>query len=145
MEFYEVTMKHLNEMAALYADAFNAPPWNDKWTVKTAKKRLHQMIHCKGAFGLVVYQNERLSGLIIGGEEQFYDGVMFPIKEFCVDRKPRGQGIGTSMFTEFEKRLKEKGIREMILFTSRGDSTEGFYHHRGFHSIDNMVMMGKEL
>ncbi|MCL1632814.1 GNAT family N-acetyltransferase [Sporolactobacillus sp. CPB3-1] len=81
----------------------------------------------------------------MGGEEQFYDGVLFMIKEFCVDRELRHAGIGTSLLNECEKRLKEKGIKDIILFTSRNDGTEGFYQRRGFHSIDGMVMMGKEL
>jgi ribosomal protein S18 acetylase RimI-like enzyme len=69
------------------------------------------MIHCEGSFGLVAYQNGKLSGLILGGEEQFYDGGMFTIKEFCVDRELRHTGVGTSLLNACEKRLKEKGIR----------------------------------
>ncbi|SFG16842.1 GNAT family N-acetyltransferase [Sporolactobacillus nakayamae] len=145
MNYYELTTEHLDDMARLYVDAFNAPPWNDEWTVETARKRLHQMIHCEGSFGLVAYQNGKLSGLILGGKEQFYDGVMFTIKEFCVDQALHHTGIGTSLLNACEKRLNEKGIKTIILVTSRNDGTEGFYRRRGFHSIDGMVMMGKEL
>ncbi|MDD6793841.1 MAG: hypothetical protein PUE01_00265 [Clostridiaceae bacterium] len=41
--------------------------------------------------------------------------------------------------------LKNKGINEIVLFTSREDETEGFYHKRGLKSYNSMVMMGKEL
>jgi hypothetical protein len=41
--------------------------------------------------------------------------------------------------------FKGKGNKDIILFTARNDGTEVFYQRRGFHSLDDMVMMGKEL
>ncbi|MCO7124463.1 hypothetical protein NIE88_01545 [Sporolactobacillus shoreicorticis] len=92
MTIHELGMSHLDDMARLYVDAFNAPPWNDQWTVETARKRLHQMIQCEDSFGLVAYKKR--SGLTLGAEEQFYDRAMFTIKEFCVDRELRHTGLG---------------------------------------------------
>lgn len=53
--------------------------------------------------------------MILGSEEQFFDGVTFNIKEFCVNNKMRNRGIGTKIFEEFEKQLKEKQIKLKIL------------------------------
>lgn len=52
--------------------------------------------------------------------EQMFNGVMFDIKEFRVKNGMRGQGIGTEVYREFEKRLKERNVREIILLTSKG-------------------------
>lgn len=145
MKFKEITVSDIDELAKMYMDTFNAPPWNDSWTVETASKRLWQMIHCAGFYGIVAYDDTALLGMILGSEEQFYDGVMFNIKEFCVKIDMRNQGIGSRIFAEFESRLRSKGIGEIVLFTSRTDGTAGFYQKRGLEPYNSMVMMGKKL
>lgn len=145
MRFKKIDLFSIKDLAAIYVETFNAPPWNDEWTIETASKRLHQMVNCEGFYGIMAYQDEELCGMILGSEEQFYNGVMFNIKEFCVKNEMRSRGIGTKILVEFEKQLKEKQILEIILFTSRDDGTERFYQKRGLESYNGMVMMGKQL
>ena len=106
--YKEVEKSDLDEMAMLYVETFNSEPWNDKWTIDTAKKRLHQMINTEDFLGLSAYKDGLLCGVILGNMEQFYDGIMFNIKEFWVKNGMRGSGIGTEIFEEFEHRLIEK-------------------------------------
>lgn len=145
LNYEEVTLNHLNELAASYIETFNAEPWNDRWTSDTAKRRLYQIINTEDFYGLCAYENEMICGAIIGCMEQFYNGIMFNIKEFWVKNGNRGKGIGTQIYTEFEKRLKLKGINEIILFTSKGDFTEHFYHKQSFASKPDMVFMRKHI
>lgn len=145
MKFEEITLKDINELAKIYVDTFNSSPWNDEWSIETASKRLKQMINCEGFYGIMAYEEGILCGMILGSEEQFYNGIMFNIKEFCVKNELRNKGIGSKILIEFEKRLKNKDITEVVLFTSRDDGTEGFYQRRGLKSYNSMVMMGKEL
>lgn len=145
MKFEEITLLDINELSNMYVETFNSPPWNDEWSIETASKRLHQMINCEDFYGIKAYQEEILCGMILGSQEQFYNGIMFNIKEFCVKNEMRNKGIGTKILSEFEKQLRKKGIVEIVLFTSRNDGTEGFYQKRGLKSYNSMVMMGKEL
>lgn len=102
-------------------------------------------MNCEGTYGLIAYEDDLICGMILGCEEQFYNGTMFNIKEFCVRNDLRNKGVGTKILEEFEKCLRDKGIREIILFTSRDDGTELFYRKRGLQSYNGMVMMDKEL
>lgn len=145
MEYKEIKIEDIMDLVELYVETFNAPPWNDKWTIETASKRLESIIKSEGFYGFMAFQNETLCGLILGNEEQFFDGMLFNIKEFCVNNQLRGQGIGSQICIEFEKRLQLKGIKEIILWTSRNAQTEGFYQKQGFISDNKMVMMGKKL
>ncbi len=145
MPYKEIQKEDIAELARLYVEAFNSPPWNDKWTEETASNRLMQMLNCDGFFGLAYCEKDTIQGLILGNHEYFYDGMHFYIKEFCVDIKLRHSGIGSALLEEFNQRLKAKGIDEIILFTSKTDGTEGFYHKRGLKSYHSMVMMGKVL
>lgn len=145
LRYKEITLEDLPELAQLYIETFNSEPWNDMWTIDTATKRLKQMINTEDSYGLCVYQDEILCGAVLGCMEQFYDGIMFNLKEFWVKNGMRGCGIGSEIFAEMEKRLKEKQVKEVILFTSKGDFTEHFYHKQDMKSNIEMVFMSKSI
>ena len=136
---------HLKEISEMYVEAFNAPPWNDKWTTDLVAKRLSQMINCEGSYGLLCFEDNALCGMILGNHEVFFDCMHFNIKEFCVRLNLRGKGIGSALLKEFENHLLERGIDETYLFTSKTDETEMFYQNRGYESWNSIVMMGKRL
>ncbi|MFD3156319.1 GNAT family N-acetyltransferase [Haloimpatiens sp. FM7330] len=145
MVYEDLQEKHILKLGKLYMDAFSSPPWNEKWTLELVSKRLLQMVHCEGFYGLVCYENNEIIGMILGNHEYFYTGMQFIIKEFCIDSRLHGKGVGSALLDEFLLRLKNKGIDEVILNTLRSNETEGFYNNRGFRSLNNMVVMGKQL
>lgn len=144
MRFERLEKKNIGEIANIYMKAFNAPPWNDKWTVETASKRLLQMLSHEASYGLVAYEEDNLVGMILGYEEQYYDGIKFEIKEFCTDPTLSGGGRGTKLLNEFERHLYEKGINDIILLTCRAEATQGYYQRRGYKDYEDMVLMGKK-
>lgn len=145
MKFEELEKKHVEEISKMYVKSFNMPPWNEEWTVETASKRILQIMSCDASYGLAVYEDSQIVGMILGYEEQFYNGILFQIKEFCVDINKRKGGLGTEILKEFEKRVKQRGADGIILYTSRDDSTEGFYRRRGLYYCEDIIMMSKRL
>ncbi len=142
MEYREITPDDVPKLAKIYMDTFNAEPWFDKWTEKTAGKRLAQLLSHEGSDGLVSVENEAITGMILGEEEQYFDGVIFTIKEFCVKNNLRGKGIGKALLAEFENRLRAKGIRSVLLFTAPED--KAFYQKRGYAETE-LLALEKEL
>lgn len=145
IEYKEMTPEHIEEMADLFVEAFNAEPWREEWTKDTASKRLQQMINVEDFYGLCAYAEEEMCGMILGCMEQYYDGIVFQIREFCVKNTQRGQGTGGRIYQEFEKRLKTMGITEINLVTTRGQYTEHFYHKQGIEGYAEMLVMRKKL
>ena len=45
--------EHVNECASLLVATFNAEPWNDDWTLDTAKKEIRWTMGVPGFVGLV--------------------------------------------------------------------------------------------
>ena len=80
LEFDDIIESDIPELASIYVETFNSPPWNDEWTIETASKRLGQMIHCEGFYGLKVYKDTILCGLILGNEEQYFRNNFIYIK-----------------------------------------------------------------
>ena len=145
LHYEEITLEYLDELAELYVETFNSEPWNDEWTVDTAKKRLHQIINTEDSYGICVYCDGIMCGGILGCVEQFYNAQMFNLKEFWVKNVMRGQGIGSRAFSELESRLREKQIGEIFLFTSKGDFTEHFYEKQNVKTNTNLIIMEKQL
>lgn len=145
LRYQEITESHLDELAQLYVDTFNAAPWNDEWTFETARKRLQQLLHSEDSFGLCVYQGGQLCGAVLGVLEQYFDGPMYNLHEYWVKNEMRGKGIGSKLFAETEKRLLERGVKNIILFTAKGDATEHFYHKQGMGTDPDMVFMSKRI
>ena len=143
--YEEMTENHLNELAQLYVETFNAAPWNDEWTFETARKRLQQLLHSEEPFGLCVYHGGQLCGAVLGVLEQYFDGPMYNLHEYWVKNEMRGKGIGSKLFAETEKRLLERGVKNIILITAKGDATEHFYHKQGMGTDPDMVFMTKRI
>lgn len=145
MNYREITYQDLSEMTELYIASFNAAPWHDHWTAETAGKRLRQMMQRASSYGLLAYDELGLCGLVLGDEEQFYDGTQFQIREFCINNMRRGQGLGSTLYRELERRLLEQGVLEIVLYTLHHPATEGFYQHMGFATSADIVFMSKKL
>ena len=143
LTYKEIEREDLPLLAAMYVETFNAPPWNDAWTEETAGKRLRQMAESETFYGICAFEENVLCGMVLGVSEQFYDGVLFEIKEFCVRNASRGNGLGSAIYHEFEGRLQEKGINKIQLMTLRGNATEHFYEKNGFETDKDLIFMKK--
>ena len=145
LTYKKMEVSDISQMTRLYIETFNAPPWNDNWTEETASRRLHQMIHAEDFYGLCAYREGELCGLILGVMEQFYDGMHFLLREFCVSNRRRGGGLGTEIYRQFEAELARLGVGEITLSTLRGRQTEHFYQKLGFQNDETLVFMKKTI
>ena len=64
MDYREIVIGDVADLAKIYAETFNSDPWYDKWTHETAEKRLSQMISNGGFFGILSYNEEGITGMI---------------------------------------------------------------------------------
>lgn len=145
IKYDEITKDDITEISKMYVESFNAEPWNDKWTEEVASKRLLKMLSYDGAYGIVCRENDNIVGMILGHDEYYYNGLHFEIKEFCTRRDIQGKGIGKKLLKYFENKLKDKGIDNIFLLTCANDRTEGFYKKNQYKTLDNMIMMSKEI
>lgn len=145
MQYKKLTEDDIPKLIPLYIESFNAAPWQDQWTAETAGKRLRQMLRRESAYGLVAYDEQGIRGMVMGDEEQFYYGPQFQIREFCVDNNRRGQGLGTAIYQELERRLQQRGICEIVLYTLHHPAAEGFYQRLGLETSQDIVFMSKKL
>ena len=148
---YEIlTRDHIPKLAEFYMKTYNSPPWNEKWTIEAATKRLDELINCRNSYGLAAFdENENIVGMVAGISEgsstSYYTLRQFYVRDFFVVTSTQGKGIGSTLMAELELHLKEMGISRTYLITSNANGTDAFYLKQGYTNINGLVLMGKDL
>ena len=138
--FRNFTMWDFDGCAKLYIQAFNAPPWNDRWTVAAATKRLKDLFHTPGFIGLVAEQGQAV-GMVLGHIEQWFDGPVFYLREICVEPSRQGQGVGKALMRELTASLETMGVKKVYLLTNRNNPSETFFAAHGIKATRGIIMM----
>ena len=86
-----------------------------------------------------------MCGAVLGVLEQYFDGPMYNLHEYWVKNEMREKGIGAKLFAEMDRCLRERGVKNIILITAKGDATEHFYHKQGMRTDPDMVFMAKRI
>ncbi|WBW95291.1 GNAT family N-acetyltransferase [Oceanirhabdus sp. W0125-5] len=137
--------EHISKCSELYMRVFNAEPWNDKWTLDTAYKRLNDIYIAPNFEGTLYMEDGEIKGAIFGNYEQFFDGIHYNLREMFIDNELQGKGIGSKLLNQLEEHLRTIGVTTIILFTSKGNKTSKFYLKNNFSEWDSMAMMGKDI
>lgn len=145
MKYEKIEMKDINKLSDIFMNAFNSSPWNEEWTHENSSEHLSMMIECSNYYGMVSRDDGDIVAFIIGHYQSFYTGLQFIIDDFCTDVNKHGKGYGKTLLDEFSESLKEKGVKKIILNTLNTDRTEGFYNNRGYETLDDMIVMEKNL
>lgn len=141
----KIKNEHLIQCSELFTKVFNNKPWNDKWTLETANKRLNDIFVAPNFEGVVYIEEDEIKGAIFGNYEQYYDGIHYNLKELFISNEIQGTGIGRKLIAELEGRLKEIGVTAILLFTSKGNGTNNFYLKNNFTELSEMAIMGKQI
>jgi GNAT superfamily N-acetyltransferase len=134
---------HLDECTRVLVSAFNSEPWNDTWTLETARQELAWTMGVPGFAGLVSLEGQVLA-FATGWREPDDRREVFFLKTFCVSPNAQGTGVGGRLLARLEEYLGESGVNTMYLVTHRGTPAEGFYRKHGYTVNPEDVVMTRE-
>lgn len=90
---------------------------------------------------LVAEEDQKLIGTVIGG----YDGRRGMVYHLAVNQINRGQGVGSALLAEVEKRLVLKGCRKCyLLVTSDNEHAIHFYEKKEWVEMKSDLIFAKE-
>ncbi len=140
----EFEADHLDDCARLFMTAFNAEPWNDNYTLDTAKKQLDWHLRVPGCVGLVTIQ-DGIVAFALGYREPTDVGDVFHLSIFCVRPDVQRTGVGTRLLHTLEDRLRETRVKTVYLGTNKGTPAEAFYRKHGYKVSDEEIEMSHDL
>ena len=117
--------------AEVFVDVFNAEPWNDRWTIDTATRRLSDLRSVPGFEGAALLVDGTLTAFAGGYRQRWWDGSdHFYIAEMAVRRTDQRSGYGTRLLSTFLDGLA--GVTQDYLLTVTDAPAALFYRRAGF-------------
>jgi len=135
--------EYLEECAHLFISTFNAEPWNENWTLQTAKKKLAWSIGVPGFVGFVSL-HDGVVGFAAGYCQQEDKGEVFYLSILCVGPDVQGTGVGSRLSGHLEEELAKDGVNKVYLITHKGTPAEAFYRKNGYRASDEDIVMTRE-
>jgi len=129
----------LEQCAAIFAEAYKGEPWNDNWTIETARAILSCYYRTPNFMGWLAIANGIAVGCCIGNIEPYYSGNNFILKELFVSVRSQKTGIGQKLLTVMKRDTALNGVKLIFLFT-RKVITE-FYEKSDFAVMTEMCTM----
>ena len=142
IETFEID--HLDDCAHLFMTAFNAEPWNDSYTLDTAKKQLAWHLEVPGCVGLVTV-SDGIVAFAVGYREPTDVGDVFHLSIFCVRPDAQRTGVGSRLLNRLAERLGKSGVNSIYLGTNKGTPAEAFYRKHGYKVSDEEIEMSHDL
>jgi len=131
----------LEACADILVQAYNAAPWNDRWTKGKALEKLSCFYQSPKFIGWTASLDGHVIGCCVGNIEPYYSGDYFYLKEMFVYPHVQAKGIGAALMQVVKTELESLGIGSVILFTSKDFFPFDFYLKSGFQEMDGMRMM----
>lgn len=131
----------LKKCAALLAEAYNAPPWQDNWTEEKAFEKLNFYFNSPNFYGLMAFQGDKIAGGCVGNIEPYFTGNYFFLKDMFVSVGSQRQGVGSRLIMALREYLDSSGVNTIILFTSNQHFTYDFYMKNDFKIMEGICMM----
>ena len=137
MEIRKISKSDLEELAKLMVDVYNAPPWNDKWTVETALESLNDISDFSKFFGNVIVDGNKIIGAIIGHIRRYSSESTFYIDEFFIAEEYRGTGLAKELYQTSIKELQQRGISGAFFTTLKNSRAYNFYVKQGAWDLED--------
>jgi len=124
----------------VFVEAFNAEPWNDRWTIDSATCRLRDLQATPGFEGAALVIDGVLTAFVGGYRQRWWDNSdHFCIAEMAVRRHAQRSGQGTGLLRAFLAELND--VSRFYLHTAVDGPAADFYRTLGFRSARRQHVM----
>ncbi|AOR23034.1 GNAT family N-acetyltransferase [Clostridium taeniosporum] len=144
MEILKINESDIKECAKIFIEAFNEEPWNDKWTIENAYRRLQDIYKSPNFVGIKYVENNKIYGALFGNCEEWFKGRHFNIKEVFVSKKIQGKSIGSKLIEGIQNEVKNLGVDFMFLST-QSNNLKKFYLKHNFEETNSLCIMSKKI
>ena len=143
---HDFNAAYLNECAGIYHSMFTSGEWNFNWlTIENTKRYFNDLCGAPRFKGFIYLVDNKLTGACFGDVSDYFSTAQYTIKEIFIDQHVQGKGLGSAFLADIENNLRDNGINNIILSTSRGIKAFDFYKKNGFIENPDTVFLVKFL
>lgn len=142
MDYQKLTTAHLDSVVRRYVDYYNRCE-GGCWTCEKAYKRIRQVLTMEGSECVVQYENDVMTGFLMGYYKEFDDLKAYFLEEIVIFEGHQNRGCGAALLKELEKMVRANGAEHIELLSVNDEHHAHFYQKLGFFAASNLTMMGK--
>ncbi len=142
INYDKLTEGNIGEVVRKYVHYYNHQE-EGCWTYEKAYKRIHQVMIIEDAECMVQYENDNMTGFVMGFYKEFDDLKAYFLEEIVIFSKYQNYGYGTLLLQELECCVRQNGVEHIELISVNDAHHMHFYEKQGFYVAKNLVMMGK--
>lgn len=135
-----------NSIGKLFYDVFTSEPWNDGWeSVEQVKEYLLDTIKSPRFIGFVAIKDDSIIGFAVGNITIWYTGQNYDLSEICISNKLQRNGVGSALIQYIREYLKDIGVKNITLLTSKDIFSYSFYKKNNFDVVEDIRFLVKSL
>jgi ribosomal protein S18 acetylase RimI-like enzyme len=142
MKIRKANKKDLFQMVQLMINEFSKPPYNDKWTISSARESILEGMEKGVAY--ICIDKRKIIGFIEVTKEPYHKPIAI-IDNLIVDSSYQRRGIGKLLIKKIEEIYRKKGFLMLYTMTHRKAPAVKFYKKLGYKEGKNYITLIKKL
>ncbi|RLK63939.1 GNAT family N-acetyltransferase [Atopobacter sp. AH10] len=139
MNIRKVVHSDIIALAQLMLSVYNAPPWNEEWTEKTARQSLESLLTFPHFYGNVMEKDGKIVAAMLGHIRIYATEKSYYMDEFFVSPTCQGQGFGSHLYQTTLKELKQEGVAGSFFTSLKNSPAYHFYKKQGAKDLADSV------
>ena len=138
MKIRKAKSNELKTLAVFMKQEFAKKPYFEKWTNKTALKKLKEYASYNDIYLAII--DKQIAGFIVSLKEFYYDAYKGFVHELVVSRDFQGKGVGKALMRYVERYYKKQGADVIYLLAVKKAPAYKFYKKLGYKEGETISM-----
>lgn len=138
MNIREMKIDDISKVIPIYINYYNNIE-KSCWTEKTAYKRIYQVLTIMDSFSLIMEDENRTLGFVMGYFKQYDDIISYTLEEIIIEYNEQNKGYGSELLAKIDELAVKMGASCIELQAVNDKMHSYFYDKAGYLNSDSFV------
>ncbi|WP_018901311.1 GNAT family N-acetyltransferase [Rhizobium sp. 2MFCol3.1] len=129
--------------ADIIVKAYAAPPWEERWDLDNARRRLAELCSSAGTIALAAFDSDQIVGFVFASPYTSAIGTGLYIAEIAISPSHQRMGIGTMLLSHIEREAVRLRYKQIWLVSRQAGGVADYYRANGFDQSKNLCVYAK--
>lgn len=129
--------------ADIIVKAYAAPPWEERWDLDNARRRLTELCSSADTISLATFDGDRIVGFVFASPYTSAIGTGLYVAEIAVLPSHQRMGIGTTLLFHIEREAIRLRYKQIWLVSRQAGGVADYYRANGYDQSKNLCVYAK--
>jgi predicted N-acetyltransferase YhbS len=129
--------------AHIIVKAYAAPPWEERWDLDNARRRLAELCSSADTIALAALDRHEIVGFVFASPYTSAIGTGLYIAEIAVSPSHQRMGIGTALLSHIEREAIRLRYKQIWLVSRQAGGVADYYRANGYDQSKNLCVYSK--